>query len=148
MPEETAPDETAPAETPAEEADWLKELRKEAKEAKTLRAEVAGLKRQSAMDEIGIAKTGAGKLFRDSWTGDPTDLDALRSAAREYELIPDEGATPEAAAEAAQAATRAAEVTDGAGTPQLTVDALLADAQTPEEVERIMQDAGLGVAPS
>src|SRR5690606_2882566 len=103
----------------------LKELRKEAKEAKQLRAEVAGLKRQAAMDDIGIPKTGAGKLFRDSWGGDPTDIDALRSAAREYELISDDQPEPEEAAQAAQAATAAAEVADGGGSPQPTIDALL-----------------------
>jgi hypothetical protein len=129
-----------------EEADWLKQLRKDAASAKTLAKENARLKRGSAMDELGIPKTGPGKLFRDAWDGDPEDRDALTKAAREYELIPAEGETqePERVAEALDGATRSAEIPAGTGA-QPTYEALLGEAHTIEDIERIANNAGVGV---
>jgi hypothetical protein len=128
-----------------EEADWLKELRKDAREAKTLRQENATLKRTKALDDIGVPTTGAGKLFRDTWTGDPDDLDALRTTAREYDLVPAENApSPEETQAAVAAADSMAEVAQGgASTP--TADALIGEATSMDDIERIANDAGVGV---
>lgn len=141
--EATETDTEAP---PPDEADWLKQLRKDAAEAKTLRTENATLKRQGAMDELGIPKTGSGKLFREKWDGDPTDLDALAAAAREYELIPAEGDQP-APAEVDAALDSASGMADlaAAGAAQPTATALLGEAGSIDEIERIAADAGIGV---
>lgn len=139
-------EESTEPEGDAPEADWIKQLRKEAAEAKKLKNEVATLRRHGAMDDLGIPKTGAGKLFRDKWDGDPTDLDALRAAAAEYELIPTEP-SPEAedVTDAIEAAERIATAAQG-GTSELTVDALIEGAGTMKELEEITRNAG--IAPS
>lgn len=129
------------------EADWIKQLRKEAAEAKKLRSEVSALRRNSVMDELGIPKTGAGKLFRDTYTGDPDDADALKAAAAEYELIPTVAAPDaEKVDEALTAAERIADTTSGGGPSELTVETLLAEANTLDEIERIARDAGLATS--
>lgn len=137
---------TEPEDDGTPEADWIKQLRKDAARAKTLEKEVATLRRHGAMDDLGIPKTGAGKLFRDKWDGDPTDLDALRAAAAEYELIPTEP-SPEAedVSDAIEAAERIATAAQG-GTSEPTVDALLSGATSMKDLEEIARNAG--IAPS
>lgn len=134
----------APA--PGEDAEWIKKLRADADEAKQLRAENVQLRRTAAMDELGVPKTGAGKLFRDKYDGDPADLDAMKAAAAEYELIPTGTADQEQQSAAVDAAERAASLTDGTTAAQPTVEALLGEAQTMDEIERIAHDAGIGTS--
>lgn len=129
-----------------DEAGWLKDLRKEAKEAAKLRNEIASLKRQVAMDEAGIPKSGAGKLFRKTWDGDPDDLAGLKAAAAEYELIPtDDAPAADAVDDAIAAAERIAETTQPTAS-QPTVDALLEGANSLDEIERIARDAGFATS--
>jgi len=128
------------------EADWLKQLRKDASDAKKLRQEVSALRRNSAMDELNIPRKGAGKLFRDTYTGDPDDLDALKAAAAEYELIPTADAPDTGQVdEALDAVERMADTT---GTPasQPTVAALLDGATSVKDIERIARDAGFATS--
>jgi hypothetical protein len=128
-----------------EDPDWLKQLRKDAAEAKKLKGEVAQLRRQGAMDELAIPKTGAGKLFRDKWDGDPDDLDSLKAAAKEYELIPSEDQpAPSEVTEALDGADAMADIPAGTGA-QPTYEALLGEANSIEEIERVAQNAGIGV---
>lgn len=137
---------TEPDSTEAE-ADWIKQLRKDAAEAKKLRSEVSSLRRNSVMDELGIPKTGAGKLFRDTYTGDPDDTDALKNAAAEYELIPTTDAPPAAQVDEALAASdRIADTTAGGGPADLTVETLLSGANSLDEIERIARDAGFATS--
>lgn len=138
--------ETDIQQDPAEEAEWLKQLRKDAEEAKKLRKEVAGLRRGSAMDELGIPRTGAGKLFREKWDGDPDDRDGLLAAAKEYELIPQEDKPDDSeVAQALDAASGMADIASAGSSATPTVDTLLAEATSIDDIERIAQDAGVGV---
>lgn len=130
-----------------DEADWIKQLRKDAAEAKKLRSEVTTLRRTTAMDNLGIPKTGAGKLFRKTWDGDPEDFEALKAAAAEYELIPTANTSdPTDVADALDASDRIADTTSGGGPADLTVETLLADANSLDEIERIARDAGFAVS--
>lgn len=142
---EPNPDDTP--QEPSEDADWIKQLRQEAAEAKKLRGEVSQLKRESAMNQLGIPSTGAGKLFRDKWDGDPDDLDGLRSAAREYELIAPEGdqQDPSVVEQALDSASGMAEVASAGAAAEPTTSVLLAEATGIDEIERIANDAGVGV---
>lgn len=139
---------TEEAHDPSEgdEAGWLKDLRRQAKEADKLRQEVTGLRRQIAMDDAGIPKTGAGKLFRKTWDGDPDDLEGLKAAAAEYELIPTtESPTADVADAAIDAAAAISEITQPSdGSP--SIDALLGEANTLDEIERIARDAGFATS--
>jgi hypothetical protein len=128
---------------PDEDPDWLKQLRKDAADAKKLRGEVAQLRRNGVMDDLGIPKTGAGKLFRDKWDGDPDDLDGLKAAAKEYELISDQPAS-EQVEQALDAAASAAEIPNGT-VAQPTYEALLGEAKSIDEIEAIANNAGIGV---
>jgi hypothetical protein len=131
-----------------EDTGWIKELRSKANEADKLRQEVNGLRRQIAMDDAGIPKTGAGKLFRKTWDGDPDDVAGLRSAAAEYELIPNND-DPDARTveESIVAADRISETTQPtASTP--TVDALLEGASSLQEIEQLARDAGFAASQS
>jgi hypothetical protein len=143
----TATEPDTQQEPPAEDPDWLKDLRREAKEAKDLRKEVADLKRGSVMDDLGIPKTGAGKLFRDTWSGDPGDEEALRKAAAEYELIPHSEDQPnsEVVEQALDASSGMAAAAAAGSSATPTTDVLLAEATSMDDIERIAQDAGVGV---
>lgn len=140
-------EEATESESTEPEADWLKQLRKDAAETKKLRQEVSTLRRSTAMDELNIPKTGAGKLFRDKWDGDPDDMEALKSAAAEYELIPNADAPDtEQVDEALAASDRIADTTSGGGAADLTVETLLADANSMDEINRIARDAGFATS--
>lgn len=74
------------------EAGWIKELRKKAKQADKLQEENANLKRQNAINEVGLdTDDKMVKLFVDSYDGD-WDAESLKEAASEYDLLSsDEG---------------------------------------------------------
>lgn len=132
----------------SDEAEWLRNLRKEAREAAKLRQQVNDLRRDKAMDEAGIPKTGAGKLFRKTWDGNPDDYEGLRAAAAEYELIPtDSNTSPDdsTVADAIDTAARISETTQPAASAP-TVEALLGEAKTLKEIEEIARNAGIAAS--
>lgn len=131
-----------------EENAVIANLRKEAKEGKAAKAELAVLQRERAFDKAGIPETGAGKWFRQGYQGE-LDPDAIKAVAAEDGLIDviDTDTSPEVAA-AATAADRIADAASDGGSPQVTVDTLIANASTIDEIEAVMQSAGLGVQPS
>lgn len=153
---DTAPETDVDPQAPddegnGDEADWIKQLRRDAKEGKAAKAQLAVLERDRAFDKAGIPEEGAGKWFRKGYEGE-LDPDAIRAAAASDGLIDvtsDEDTEAAAQANAAtEAAGRIADAASEGGPPQPTVEALLAEANSLDEIEKVMQDAGLGAAPT
>lgn len=151
---DTAPenvDDTTDAEADGNESPVINQLRKDLAEARKAAIELDALKRERAFDKAGIPEDGAGKWFRKGYEGE-LDPEAIKSAAVSDGLIDvnTDADSPEAqeAAAAAAGADRIAEAASEGGQPQPTVDALIAKAETVEEIDRIMADAGLGMRPT
>lgn len=148
-PETDVDDTTAPQ---GDEGPVIGKLRKELAEARKATAELEALRRERAFDKAGIPEEGAGKWFRKGYEGD-LDPAAIKAAAAEDGLIDvtstEDTEQARTAAAAATAADRIAEAATEGGSPQPTVDTLLADPNiTNDDIERLMQDAELGVRPS
>lgn len=70
-------------------------MRAQEKENAALKKQLQTFAVGNACDELGIPKTGAGKLFRDTYSGDAT-LEAVKTAASGYEgIIPGAQKSPE-----------------------------------------------------
>ena len=135
--------------TPAEdesqdESPVIAKLRKEAAEGKAAMQKLAALERDRAFDKAGVPEDGAGKWFRKGYDGD-VDVEAIRQAAVADGLIaaPDE-TEPEVVTDALDQAGRISEAAAGTQASP-TVEALMQDAKTMDEIEAIANNAGVGV---
>ena len=95
--------------------EWVKNLRKQAKEGKKAQRELEHLKRDLVFKEAGIPEEGPGKLFRKAYDGDVSE-DAIRAAAQEYGIL-DAPPNSEPSPQEQQAVQRAAAATAGASSP-------------------------------
>lgn len=95
----------------------------------------------STMSAVGIPEDGPGKLFRETYSGEPTE-EAIKTAALEYGLIEDKEA--EEADAAAEAAGSIDDAQGSGGSDELNIMEQIEQADTPAEVGKIMAKAGLG----
>jgi len=127
-----------------EESPVMAKLRKDAKEGAAAKKELEALKRERAFDKAGVPDEGPGKWFRKGYDGD-IDVDAIKAAAAEDGLIaPESDVPPEEVSDALDQAGRISEAAAGTQASP-TVEALMGDARTVEEVATIANNAGVGV---
>lgn len=122
-------------------------MRAAVKERDKLQAEIAQLRRESAMREAGIPSTPQGKLFLKAYDGDVTDPAQVRAAAIEYGIISDEGSADPAAIARQQAlyGSQQAVAAQTGASPQGSMaawDQLMAEAaksNDPKQVAKVLQ---------
>src|SRR5437899_4029114 len=114
--------------------EWVKTLRKEAKEGKKARRELEAMKRDLVFKEAGIPDEGPGKLFRKAYDGEFTEA-AVKASAQEYGIL-DKAPNSEPGPEEQQAVQRAAAATAGASAPppESIEEALAATDKLPEHL--------------
>lgn len=122
----------------------IAKLRKEAKEGAAAIRELEALKRDRAFDKAGVPEDGAGKWFRKGYDGD-VDVEAIKAAAVADGLIASQGDTaPEVVSDALDQAGVISEAAAGTQASP-TIEALMENANTIEEITAIATNAGVGV---
>lgn len=123
--------------------EWVKTLRKDAKEGKKAQRELETLKRDLVFSEAGIPSEGVGKLFREAYKGDVTP-DAVRAGAQEYGIL-DAPPNSEPGPEEQHTVQRTAAATAGATAPppesldeQLAATEKLPEWQRPAAIRDVM----------
>lgn len=127
---------------------WVKDLRKQAKEGKAATKELEALRRDLVFTEAGIPSEGVGKLFREAYKGE-VNPDAVKAGAQEYGVL-DAPPNSEPGPQEQAAVQRAAQATAGASAPppesvdeQLAATEKLPLHQQAEAVRQVMVRNGI-----
>lgn len=120
-----------------------------AKKLDDLGEEVTELKGQTEQSrltgifsEIGVPDEGPGKLFREKDWSDK-DAEEIKAAAQEYGIIDGGGPDQEQSQQVIDSASQINETVGQQPESGPTVEQLLQEASTPEEIQAVMANAGL-----